>query len=99
MTPLDFVEALRKVIVETLIPEIRELREDSDRRFEAMQKQMDDRFNVMQKQMDNRFNAVQQQLQFHSELLRKIIDKLDVAERVNKLEASVDMISRKVFPV
>lgn len=51
MKPSDFVEALRKVLVETLVPEIRELRREMDERFAAMQKQIDERFAATQKQL------------------------------------------------
>ncbi|MEW5693164.1 MAG: hypothetical protein AB1765_07700 [Candidatus Hydrogenedentota bacterium] len=77
MNPKDFVDALRKVIVETLIPEIRELREDTNRKFEAIQKQMDERFTAIQKQMDERFAKVDERFAKIDERFTKADEKFE----------------------
>lgn len=70
--PRSFVEGLRQVIQDLLVPELKaiqvtlrhhgELIQGLQRQMEAMQRQNDERFAAVQKQMDERFAAVQQQI-------------------------------------
>ncbi len=70
--PRSFVEGLRQVIQDLLVPELKaiqvtlqhhgELIQGLQRQMEAMQRQNDERFTALQKQMDERFAAMQQQI-------------------------------------
>ncbi|MCS7264547.1 MAG: hypothetical protein NZ805_06920 [Armatimonadetes bacterium] len=70
--PKSFVEGLRQVVQDLLVPELRaiqvtlqhhgELIQGLQRQMETMQRQNDERFASMQKQMDERFTAMQQQI-------------------------------------
>lgn len=70
--PKSFVEGLRQVIQDLLVPELKaiqvtlqhhgELIQNLQRQMETMQRQNDERFAAMQKQMDERFTAMQKQM-------------------------------------
>lgn len=68
-----------------LLEEIRSLREDfgrrfeaSDRRFEALREDMERRFEALREEMDRRFEAVERTLLAHTEEHRKMLRRLDV---------------------
>lgn len=70
--PKSFVEGLRQVIQDLLVPELKaiqvtlqhhgELIQNLQRQMETMQRQSDERFTALQQQMDKRFAAMQQQI-------------------------------------
>ncbi len=70
--PKSFVEGLRQVIQDLLVPELKaiqvtlqhhgELIQNLQRQMETMQRQNDERFAALQRQMDERFTALQQQM-------------------------------------
>ncbi len=70
--PKSFVEGLRQVIQDLLVPELKaiqvtlqhhgELIQNLQRQMETMQRQNDERFAAVQKQMDERFAAFQRQM-------------------------------------
>ncbi len=70
--PRSFVEGLRQVIQDLLVPELKaiqvtlqhhgELIQGLQRQMETMQRQNDERFAAMQKQMDDRFAALQKEM-------------------------------------
>ena len=94
MDAKDFVEALRKVLVDVLVPEIRdvrteiqELRSEMDKRFAEMDKRfakMDERFARMDGKLDilierdRRFDEVLR-LDVRLEVLEKKVEKLIAA--------------------
>ncbi len=70
--PKSFVEGLRQVIQDLLVPELKaiqvtlqhhgELIQNLQRQMETMQRQNDERFAALQQQMDKRFAALQGQM-------------------------------------
>ena len=74
-----------------VLHEIKELRVESIKRFEAMQKQMDERFEAMQKQMDERFEESKRRF----EAMQKQIDERFAAvdERFDRIDRRLDEFS------
>ncbi|MEW6006713.1 MAG: hypothetical protein AB1595_00945 [bacterium] len=103
---MDIVEGLRKVIQELLVPELRVLQtevKELSMRFEQMQKQtnerfeqMDRRFEQMQEQMDRRFNLVFKEFHSIREALGEISAKLDLSDRVSRIEGTQEEIKREL---
>lgn len=70
--PKSFMEGLRQVIQDLLVPELKaiqvtlqhhgELIQNLQRQMKTMQRQNDKRFVAVQRQMDERFAAMQQQI-------------------------------------
>ncbi|MFN4178809.1 MAG: hypothetical protein ACK4I8_00710 [Armatimonadota bacterium] len=83
--PRSFVEGLRQVIQDLLVPELKaiqvtlqhhgELIQGLQRQMETMQRQNDERFTAMQKQTDERFVALQKQMDERFVALQKQMDE------------------------
>jgi hypothetical protein len=76
-----------------LLQEIEKNREESNRRFEAMQKQMDERFEAMQKQMDERFEAMQKQMDERFEAMERRFKAID--KRFEAMERRFKAIDKR----
>ena len=63
--------------------------EHSDRRFEAIQKQMDERFEAIQKQMDERFEAIQKQMD------ERFATKDDIAKQIEHSDRRFEAIDKR----
>ena len=98
MDAKDFVEALRKVLVDVLVPEIRdvrteiqELRSEMDKRFAEMDKRfakMDERFA----KMDERFARMDGKLDILIERDRRFDEVLRLDVRLEVLEKKVEKL-------
>jgi len=98
MDAKDFVEALRKVLVDVLVPEIRdvrteiqELRSEMDKRFAEMDKrfaEMDKRFA----KMDERFARMDGKLDILIERDRRFDEVLRLDVRLEVLEKKVEKL-------
>ncbi len=83
--PKSFVEGLRQVIQDLLVPELKaiqvtlqhhgELIQNLQRQMETMQRQNDERFAALQRQMDERFVTVQRQMDERFTALQQQMDK------------------------
>ncbi len=83
--PKSFVEGLRQVIQDLLVPELKaiqvtlqhhgELIQNLQRQMETMQRQNDERFAALQRQMDERFVTVQRQMDERFAALQQQMDK------------------------
>jgi len=70
--PKSFVEGLRQVVQDLLVPELKaiqvtlqhhgELIQGLQRQMETVQRQNEERFTALQRQMEERFNALQRQM-------------------------------------
>lgn len=110
MEKAGFIEGLRKVMVETLVPEIRELRAEMASTRVEIKKEMDERFarsdarlEAFQKDANTRFEAVLREIRTVAERqaaadgkLDLVLHRLDVADRVAKLEGEVAVLLRKI---
>lgn len=135
----DYAEALRKALVEVLVPEIRLLREDLQthreelsQRLEALERRTNDRFDALTKEMHERFEAQSREMngrfeaqnhrfdtltkemherflslekefaaskaqsEAHQRLTEKILNRLDYAERIIRVEEKVELIMEKI---
>ncbi len=61
-------EAMRRALVEVLVPEIRQLRQEMSERFEALHREMNERFAALQREMGERFEAL------HREMNERFLD-------------------------
>jgi len=84
---VDMVEAFRKAMVETLVPEIKQLREVMDARFERMDQRLgniESAIFEMQGQMKTLFPVLQSLLS----------ERVNLVERVTRLEDRVAAFAR-----
>lgn len=96
MDAKGFVEALRKVLVETLVPEIRELRAETSQRFEALQREMDQRFDAQLKEIHNLSQSVAHLAGQMDVLRRDILAKLDVQKEIAQLKGDLSALQGQV---
>ncbi|MEW6680130.1 MAG: hypothetical protein AB1297_03775 [bacterium] len=92
---MDIVEGLRKVIQELLVPELRVLQTEV-RELSMRFDQMDRRFEEMQKQTDRRFELVFKEFHSIREALGEISAKLDLSDRVSRIEGAQEEIKREL---
>ncbi|MEW6482610.1 MAG: hypothetical protein AB1397_06405 [bacterium] len=91
----ELTEAFRKAMVDVLVPELREFRQEMSLRFEEVNK----RFEELYREMDGRFIEVHKEISLvkgeisaTNKILERIWDRLDLAERVAKLEDRTELI-------
>ncbi|MEW6007530.1 MAG: hypothetical protein AB1595_05195 [bacterium] len=98
----ELTEAFRKAMVDVLVPELRELRQEMNLRFEEVNKRFEEvnkRFEELYREMDRRFIEVHKEISLvkgeisaTNKILERIWDRLDLVERVAKLEDRTELI-------
>ena len=91
MDAKDFVEALRKVLVDVLVPEIRDVRTE----IQELHSEMDKRFAEMDKRfakMDERFARMDGKLDILIERDRRFDEVLRLDVRLEVLEKKVEKL-------
>lgn len=89
MDTKGLVQGIREVIQDLLVPELKAIRQelkDHSERFERMDK----RFEAMDKRfekVDERFEKIENRLQGIELTMQKILERLDVTEKVARLES------------
>lgn len=109
MDASGLVQGIREVIQDLLVPELKAIRQelkDHSERFDRMEKQfetMDKRFLSLQEEMnkrfekvDERFERVENRLQGIEITMQKILERLDVTEKVARLESAQQEMGQNV---
>ncbi|MEW6006668.1 MAG: hypothetical protein AB1595_00715 [bacterium] len=94
---MNIVEGLRKVLQEILVPELRVI-QDTLKEHSVILKEHSERFEAIDKrfeQVDTRFEKVFKQLSLIREDLKEINVKLDLSERISRLEGAQDEMRRE----
>ncbi|PIU48741.1 MAG: hypothetical protein COS94_00590 [Candidatus Hydrogenedentes bacterium CG07_land_8_20_14_0_80_42_17] len=102
MDAKDFVEALRKVLVDVLVPEIRDVRTE----IQELHSEMDKRFAEMDKRfakMDERFAKMDERFAKMDERFARMDGKLDILierdrrfDEVLRLDVRLEVLEKKV---
>ncbi|OFY62468.1 MAG: hypothetical protein A3H98_05020 [Bacteroidetes bacterium RIFCSPLOWO2_02_FULL_36_8] len=99
MNLADITEGFRKSLVEVLVPEIRQLREDMNERFAKMDERfskMDERFAKMDEKFDKMMGVLVEIKVDVAELKAK--DKMNewMHRRVERLEIDIEQIKHRL---
>ena len=87
----ELTEAFRKAMVDTFIPEIRQLREEIRQLREDMQTQN----AQLREEMRTQNAQLREEMKEIKGSLNVILHRLDVADRVSKLEGQVEFLLKK----
>jgi len=106
----DRVETFRQALVEVLVPEIRQLkdemrtmREELKGEMRTMREELKEEMATIREESNQRFAVVEQSIavlkaqgETHQKLTQHVLDRLDFGERVATLESQMAMVLDKV---